>query len=370
MVCGMYIHNQKEQGNALVIFHRCFFMPKIIISAVHDTGKEIFMRINELEKRVGMEAELLVYVSEVITSQNKSGNKRLILTVNDSTGKTSFNVWEENIRPEYLSMADNVCLVKGKVDSYNGKTGMSVTYMSVAESYEPEDFFPVLSAEAKEKAINQLKFFVNMVRNASYRALLNEVFFGSHGVLNHFLQLPAGVKFHHSFNGGLLIHTLEVCAVAVSMTNIMNSFSVAKDYYSTPDSDLVITGALLHDLGKVREYEPLPKTKRLKQGALVGHLGEAVSLLTCYNSRLEKSLQVSDLSGLMHCIMASHGSEGGMVPATKEALIIWKADESTALMDGFDCTFKEYDKEHPGNTEDAVYSQWLGTRIYRTEREE
>ena len=173
-------------------------------------------------------------------------------------------------------------------------------------------------------------------------------------IFNHdkFFVCPAAIGFHHAYEGGLLVHTVEVCDIALGMSVLTTNQNLAKPWCG---HDILIAAALFHDLIKIKEYDSfwdfpantvgqrllrIPGTdesglqkfwKHTDYGKSIGHIcGSAAAFQTAADYR---GVSFATIEAVTHCILAHHGRKewGSPVePQTLEALILHQADMLSA----------------------------------------
>lgn len=140
-----------------------------------------------------------------------------------------------------------------------------------------------------------------------------------------FKAAPASVSIHHGYLGGLVEHTLSVLNLAVTM---------AKQSPENLDMDLIIAGAILHDIGKIETYTwERGFIERSRRGRLIEHI--VIGTLIVQGVAHTLNISFEEIEKLMHIIVSHHGKrEWGspIEPATKEAMIIHRADELDSKM--------------------------------------
>lgn len=326
--------------------------------------------VKDLIEHVGEKIEESFFISDLLSNCNRQGTEWVNVQLSDRTGEVRAKVWSE-YQPEFASdkikeCKNRVCRIKGKVDIYNGVAGCAIENMIPLQEgeYDLDDYVVSLPEKLKKEYVKELHSYIDMVEDVTLRTLLNEVFCSRN--ISMMCELPAGIMNHHAFNGALLVHTLEVTQLALADAECREKFRSAKGYArDAVNRDLLIAGALLHDIGKVAEYKPFPFAQRTKKGRLNGHIGIGVMMLTAYNCGIPMQSRVKDTSELVHIILSSHGEVGGMKPSTLEAVIIHNADMVSASMDGYDSAFREFEKKHPGEDVEYVWSNMLQTKVYR-----
>lgn len=150
---------------------------------------------------------------------------------------------------------------------------------------------------------------------------------------------------HHAYLGGLLQHSVDVTALAVAMAGQIEG----------ADKDLVIAGALLHDIGKIKEISTEIGFPYTNEGRLLGHI--TMSCLMVQEAAAKLRIPASRLEQLQHVLLSHHGDNEKGSPvacATREAFIVHYADELNAVMNQFD------EPEGKGTWE---YNRMLGRNI-------
>lgn len=202
----------------------------------------------------------------------------------------------------------------------------------------PKGNFNVKEYETK------LQNYIRTVRTPGLRILLENIFSGP--LYDKFISNPAGMRLHHAYLGGLLQHSVDVTSLAVAMSEQIEDV----------DKDLVIAGALLHDIGKLREISQEVGFPYTNEGRLLGHI--SMSALMVQDMAVKLRMPNSVLEKLLHILLSHHGENEKGSPvscATKEAFIVHYADEINAIMNQFD----SYDGK--GNWE---FNKMMGRYLY------
>lgn len=318
----------------------------------------------DVANKVGDVVKEKFLVTKAILNVAKDGKEWVSCLLNDVTGKVHGKIWAENMAPgrDYSALVGKICEVEAYVDMYDGEASFVIRNISECKEYENLDFCAGLTEEQQTEYLKKIKGYINMISDDSIKSLVSGIFdcFG-----NMFLSLPAGRSIHHAFNGALMVHTLEVTDIAYAMYCVDTDYS--KPYTIPLDRDLVIAGALLHDVGKIAEYKSFPSTERTLRGCLIGHLTEGIKCINAMNNRLGNDRVCQEkMNFLEHIILSSHGGEGGgCKPMIKEAVIVKNADMMSAEADAFDTCFKEWDEKHIGNDDLRVWSKTMDTYVIR-----
>ncbi len=272
-------------------------------------------------------------LSQISARDKKGGGGQyLALTLADKTGSLEARMWEEFAKS--LSTCSQGCYVKaqGRIERYNGRFQISVTQMRSAAEHEIEitDFQPSTQYDVDAMWAELLGFvdgFTNEYLKHLVHSFLHDVEIGP-----AFRRAPAAKVLHHAWIGGLLEHVvflLRLCA------------RVAPQYPDEIDPDLLMTGAILHDIGKVRELAWASSFSYTTEGQLLGHitiaigmLRERVAALPGFPDRLRVLVE--------HLILSHHGRlEFGSpkLPMTPEALVFSAIDDLEAKMQNMRAEF-------------------------------
>ncbi len=279
----------------------------------------------------------------------KNGKEYLNVTLQDRTGQVDAKVWEPNSPGiSDFDVLDYVH-VEGNVTVYNGTNQLSIQRLRVAAegSYEPKNYLPV-SSRSKEEMEAELDQMIKSVKNPYLNKLLNSIFVEDEAFHKEFMQHSAAKSVHHGYVGGLAEHTLSVAAVC--------------DYFAKhyPDlhRDLLITAALCHDIGKVRELTAFPRNDYSDEGQLIGHI------IIGYQKVMEVAGKIAGFpdtlaAELGHCILSHHGElEYGSPkkPALMEAMALSFADNVDAKLQ----TMREALDAADKNGKAAEGNGWIG----------
>lgn len=307
--------------------------------------------VDALEKYIGTTLSDTFYVSDIVRNQNRQGTKWCTVRLSDRTGSFVAKIWSEFTEEQIESVEEKVCMVTGTVDIYNGVTGLAITSMVEQDSYQGEEYVRGITYEEKTCYLQKLDEFIEECA-APYHYLLKKVFTKTMREL--YSQFPAGEYLHHAYAGGLLVHTVEVTKCARTLAEQVPNVNV----------DLLIAGALLHDVGKIKEYKAQPHKGRTVRGQLVGHLVDGAILINWYNNKLPATERF-DTTELTHCVLGSHGDFGGIRPSTKEAILLHQADRISSRMNGFESAFQKEEERRGGGTKPFVYSAMHETMLYK-----
>ncbi len=247
--------------------------------------------------------------------------------------------------------ANGVVKVKARASSFNDKIELSVNNaldlkMLTVDEFDSKDF-KRLSSRDPIVMFNELKALIERVNDSDIKKVLKELFLTETPFARTFKSAPAAVHLHHAWQHGLLEHSLNVANICLKMKSI---------YPNELNENYLIAGALLHDIGKTREFEEKIINVVSEEGMLIGHTVIGVQILSEIMNKLNtpKSLQFR----LVHLILSHHGSlETGAVkvPAFLEAVVLAKVDDLDSR------TQLAIEKIQKANTENnTIYDKHLG----------
>lgn len=277
----------------------------------------------------------LVRVQKIGNSSNGGVFSRGLLE--DNSGRIPFICFEAGLVDKLRQMEGaEAFMVSGAVDINKFSNDMALqVVVQKFDNLLPEDDITNLLPKGnfnEKEYITRLQNLIKTVRNPGLRALLETIFSGA--VYDKFIMNPAGMRMHHAYIGGLLQHSVDVAGIAIALAEQIGNV----------DKDLVVAGALLHDIGKLREISSQIGFPYTNEGRLLGHI--AMSVMMVQEAAAKLKLPQARLEQLQHILLSHHGdNEKGspVVCATKEAFIVHYADEIDAIMN----QFETYDDKSP-----------------------
>ena len=327
-------------------------------------------KISQFDDNIGKDIEGYYFLSDFKISSGKKGRYANVF-ITDCTGSHTARMWQETISEDgsrEAALIGKVIHVYGRVDAYDGKGSLIIGAMNEAAEaeYEMSEIARCLSKEYLKGFTREIGNYMLQISDENLALLVKTIFNENYAALS---QLPAGLKMHHNFNGGLLIHTCEVCELAVDYLNLSERMKAVKEYGPVIDSrtkDLVIAGALLHDIGKVYEYRGFPSARITKKGELLGHLDIGADII---RSTAKKTGMTDEdmIDELCHIVLSSDGDESCIAPKTFEALIVSFADNFSAQCDNYGVLLSEDKRICPDDPGDFFYSKIKQRKFLRKE---
>ena len=229
---------------------------------------------------------------------SNSGKPFLAATVSDRTGTLDVKAWDYSGPVGMPEDAGKVVKIRGDITEYRGTTQLTVSNIRMAlpeDSYDPSLLVPVAPID-QEQTLHQVQQLVNSLEDRDYRQVA-QTMLTRH--LDAFKRIPAAKSVHHSFLSGLMMHTANMLRLADFISGL---------YPQIVDRSLLLTGTLLHDFAKEREFTFSQLgivTDYSRKGQLLGHLvmgaQEVAALCAELGTPEEKSLL------LQHMILSHHG---------------------------------------------------------------
>lgn len=278
-------------------------------------------RIQEISEGERIDSFFAVQDASLLTTA--AGKPYIRLTLMDATGKVQANMWDGNEDIYASFTVGDVIKVRAQVETYRGSIQLKISNLRPALDSEVDLAAFVPTTNADVDALDQeLDRLIASVTDGDYNTLLH-TFFDDSEVRTAFVRSPAAKENHHGYVGGLLEHT-------VNLTRIAEVFCATT---TTPlDRDLLLTGALLHDIGKIRELSVHTAIEYTDEGKLVGHLVIG-ALMVAERAAGIKNFPEDKKWLVQHLVLSHHGlREYGspVLPATPEALALHHIDNLDA----------------------------------------
>jgi 3'-5' exoribonuclease len=283
------------------------------------------------------------------------------LVATDKTGEMNVKYWggdnKERVKRLYDSFkqGDVVQVRLGNVEIYEEKPQISVNETTGGlrrcnpSEYDVADFIPSLDDKKIKGLMDSVKKEIKEIENEHIKNLL-DLFFEDKDFLKMYANSPSAITHHHNYVGGNLEHTVGVIRLCKNISEM----------YPNINKDLVITGAILHDIGKLKEYVSRAAVEKTDIGNFIGHIvigdrwiREKIVILRKKGIDFDKELE----DKICHIILSHHGKyEYGSprMPKTIEAMVVHAAD----LMDSQVKNFIQNIEEGRKNTDDDWAFIW------------
>lgn len=255
-------------------------------------------------------------VASATKGTTDKGLSYLNVSFQDKTGCVEAKKWDASDEDMRLYVPGAVLEVDALVNLYKGQPQLKIISASKVEDLSTLNLanFQRVSPIPVEELKKKLDYFLNSFTNKDVELVTKTV-------INHYydkyVTYPAAVKVHHEFGSGILHHSITMAEVADAIAKI----------YPQVDRDILVAGALMHDIGKTIEYENPMIPAQTTEGKLCGH----IAIMYAELRELIKSLNIQSEVPLLleHMILAHHGTlEFGspVMPATREALLLAEID--------------------------------------------
>jgi 3'-5' exoribonuclease len=274
----------------------------------------------------GQTIEDIFVLNEKFQSQKRDGNTFLTVVLSDKTGQIKGVVWDnvENIVSSVKS--GDFVKVNARVSEYKGSPQLVVKSM-VPCSKDKVDYSDYIAQTPMdvEDLFERVQKWGATLKNEYLRSLL-EAFWQDQNFVESFKRAPAAKMMHHAYLGGLLVHTLSMMGLADKVAR----------HYAGIDRDLLLIGAFLHDIGKIRELEYRYKIDYTDEGRLLSHIVIALKLIDDKISTVQGFPEKLAIL-VKHMVISHHGSQefgSPEPPKTIEAVVLNYIDEIDSKING------------------------------------
>lgn len=284
--------------------------------------KQIF--IEQLQP--GMAVNDCFVLTEKLLAQKKDGNPYLMIKLADRTGSIRAVAWDQ---PEELAAAanvDEIVRVKARANEYQGRLQLQIQAMAkVPEKEVNADDYLSTGRHDVQMLFERLVKLTQSMETICLKELF-EAFWQDDDFVARFKVAPAAKKMHHAYRGGLLEHTLSMASLADKVAR----------HYEGVDRDMLVAGAVLHDIGKTEELGGRFAIDYTDIGRLIGHIPIGCRMIA------EKAAQIDHfppekLMLLQHMIISHHGEKAfgsPEPPKTIEATLLHFVDEIDSKING------------------------------------
>jgi 3'-5' exoribonuclease len=311
--------------------------------------KKIFIK----EIKAGDVVDDLFVLVDKHLAQKRDGNNFLNVTLTDKTGSLKGVVWDNVDKIAARIKSGDFVRTQGQISEYKGTLQFVIKDMDMCpvESVDRSDFLPKTQRDI-EKMFARLKKITASMETGYLRDLF-EAFWHDEEFVRQFKNAPAAKQMHHAYIGGLLEHTLSMALLVDKIAS----------HYGGIDRDLLLAGAILHDIGKIREFDYSSKIDYSDEGRLINHLVIGIQLIE------EKLHELKDFPEepailLKHMIVSHHGArEFGSPepPKTIEAVLLNYIDEMDSKVNGI----RDYMSAEDPNETWTSYHRLLERHFYK-----
>ena len=285
----------------------------------------------------------------------KNGKEYGSVTLQDKTGTIDGKIWDLGSPGIGEFGAMDYIFIDADVTMFQGAFQLNIRRVRVADEgeYYPGDYLPMTTKDINAM-VRELGQYITTSKNEHLRKLAAGYFVNDQKFMKAFCSHSAAKSVHHGFVGGLLEHTLSV----VKMCDFFCK------QYPNLNRDLLLTAAMFHDIGKVKELSSFPENDYTDEGQLIGHIiigaqmvQEGAAKIAGFPKKLENEL--------VHCVLAHHGElEYGSPkkPALIEAMALNLADNADAKLE----TMTEILRGAGDNNGWLGYNRFMESNIRKT----
>lgn len=273
------------------------------------------------EFKEGDRIETTLLITNVSKGVSNAGIPYLSISFQDNSGTIEGKKWDANELDIAICEVGKIVDVSFDVIDYRNALQLKViSVKEIDQSKVDVNRFALPCPVKQEELVKKLNGYISSLKNEDCKKIVNHII---NKYYSKFITYPAATKNHHEFASGLLYHTLSMADISMLIAS----------YYDNIDTDILLSGCLLHDVGKVIELSGPIATKYTLEGKLLGHISIMVSEIrkTC------EELNITSEVGLLleHMVLSHHGEKefGSPVPPlTKEAVILHFVDDLDSKM--------------------------------------
>ncbi len=279
----------------------------------------------------------------------KQDKPYLDIELSDKSGNLRGKMWHDAMESFDGAKEGDIVEVNASIETYNDNLQAKISSLKKAKDYNLADYQAV-SAIDINSMIDQINQTIDSVKNKDLNKLLKNVF--TKDFMKDFSESSASYRLHHSYKSGLIEHVTEMLIMAEAVLQ----------RYPKMNKDLLLSGILLHDIGKVIEYDTKATITISTQGKLLGHIFIGTEQV---KNNAPTDIPELLLDELLHLILSHHGQlEFGspVLPKTPEAITLSSLDNASAKINSAYMAVHETDNDD----EFTVFYRHLGTELYRS----
>jgi 3'-5' exoribonuclease len=267
----------------------------------------------------------------------------------DNSGTIKGKIWSDDLSGCDKVTEGDVVEVNATIEDFMNAPQMKITNLKRTDAFELSELQQKTEFDI-DKMWEDIEKSIDSVKNPHLKKLLSNIF--DEQTIERFKTSPAAYKVHHNYLGGLLEHTWEM----VRMTDSI------KTHYPKLNMDLVKTGIILHDIGKIEEFNMATTITFVNKGKLLGHIYIGAEIV---RHKAPKDMPDDLLDEVLHIILSHSGQKeygSPVVPMTTEAMAVHVIDYASSHIR------IAYNQIH-GNLGSEQFTQYvpqLGTELYRS----
>ncbi|SIT90888.1 3'-5' exoribonuclease YhaM [Edaphobacillus lindanitolerans] len=290
----------------------------------------------------GDRVETFLLIKQATKGTTNQGSPFMTLILQDKTGDIEAKLWDAKEEQEQIYQPASIVRVGGEIQDYRGRTQLRIKSIRPAKADEPVQISDLVPSakKSKDELYEELSPFIFEIANPNIQRITR------HLLKKHreaFLVYPAATKNHHDYVSGLIDHVVSMLKLGKAIASL----------YPSLNKDLLYSGIILHDVGKVLELSGPVGTVYTVEGNLLGHISIMVNEIAMAASEL--GIQGEEVMLLQHMVLSHHGKEewgSPKKPMLKEAEILHYIDNIDAKMNMLD---RALSKTAPGEFTERLF---------------
>lgn len=292
---------------------------------------------------VGEQVDVHLLIKSSTKGIASNGKAFLTLILQDTSGEIEAKLWDASQEDEVIYSPQKIVKVYGDIHHYRGRNQLKIRNIRPKHDDETVDIADFLETApvAKDVMNEKITQYIFEMKNSKLQRITRYLL-KKHG--EAFIDYPAATKNHHEFVSGLAYHVVSMLDLAKAIATL----------YPSLDTDLLYSGIILHDLGKVIELSGPISTTYTVEGNLIGHISIMVNEIAKAAEHLQ--IEGEEVVILQHLVLSHHGkAEWGSPkpPMIKEAEIIHYIDNLDAKMNMLD---RALERVKPGEFTERIFA--------------
>ncbi|RNF39416.1 3'-5' exoribonuclease YhaM [Planococcus salinus] len=294
------------------------------------------------QRAVGETVDTFLLIKQSTKGVTTTGNPFMSLVLQDKSGDIEAKLWDTKDEHEAMYAAETIVRVGGEIHNYRGKNQLRIKSIRPAKPEEKKsisDLVPSSEKSTDELLEEILKYLFDM-QNPQIQRITRHLL---KKYQERILTFPAATRNHHDYVSGLADHVVSMLKLGKSICDI----------YPSLNKDLLYSGIILHDIGKVFELSGPISTSYTVEGNLLGHISIMVTEIS--KAAEELSIEGEEVLLLQHMVLSHHGKEewgSPKKPMIKEAEILHYIDNIDAKMMMLD---RALEKTKPGEFTERLF---------------
>ncbi|ANU18904.1 3'-5' exoribonuclease YhaM [Planococcus plakortidis] len=273
-------------------------------------------------RAVGETVDDFLLIKQSVKGVTTTGNPFMSLVLQDKSGDIEAKLWDTKDEHERMYAAETIVRVGGEIHNYRGKNQLRIKSIRPAKPEENltiAEFLPS-AAQSTDQLHEEVTKFLFEMENPQIQRITRHIL---KKYQQQFLTFPAATRNHHDYVSGLADHVVSMLKLGKAICEV----------YPSLNKDLLYSGIILHDIGKVFELSGPVATTYTVEGNLLGHISIMVTEIA--KAAEELGIEGEEVMVLQHIVLSHHGKEewgSPKKPMIKEAEILHYIDNIDAKM--------------------------------------